>query len=137
MIDAKNFKLHQFFSVHRPLLLLSDPTAILQSAPPDAPLVPAPHGEKNSQPQWPRTVASDSMEAFDADIDTARQLNRALTMTHAGNVAAWEDTLRRLGLDVDQQPDRVGLQEQMDKEWQDVMMDSVKRKRRKKMKKHK
>lgn len=58
-------------------------------------------------------------------------------MNRAGGVVDWENTLRRLGLDVEEEAERVGSKVQMEKEWQDVLMDSTKRKRRKKMKKHK
>jgi len=77
------------------------------------------------------------MSPMDADAEAARQLTRALTMSKAGASIAWEDTLRHLGLDVTQSADRVGLAEQLAKEKHDVLMDSTKRKRRKKMKKHK
>jgi hypothetical protein len=73
----------------------------------------------------------------DADAEAARQLTRAVTMNTAGAAMAWESTLRRLGLDPDKEPERVGLQEQWDKEWNDVLMDSTKRKKRRKMRKHK
>jgi hypothetical protein len=75
--------------------------------------------------------------SMDADAAAARQLTRALTINHAGATVAWEDTLRRLGLNVDQDTERAHMQQQWDREWQDVMMDSTKRKRRRKMKKHK
>ena len=73
----------------------------------------------------------------DADAAAARQLSRALVMTHAGASVAWEDTLRRLGLDLEKDADRIQTRAQMNREWEEVMMDSTKRKRRKKMKKHK
>lgn len=73
----------------------------------------------------------------DADADAARQLTRALTLSQAGSAVAWENTLKRLGLDVNAQPDRIGSQREIRKVWRDIVMDSVKRKRRKKMKKHK
>ncbi|KAG5653692.1 hypothetical protein H0H81_011272 [Sphagnurus paluster] len=140
VVNPKDFKLHQFFSLHRPLLLLAHPSTILQSAPSASfdptqthaeadPLAAAEHSAWLLD-EFPEATA-------DADAAAARQLTRALTMSHGGAAVAWEDTLRRLGLDVDKEADRVGLQQQWDKEWQDVMMDSVKRKRRKKMKKHK
>jgi hypothetical protein len=75
--------------------------------------------------------------SVDADAAAARQLTRALTINHAGATVAWENTLRRLGLDVNKDAERVNLQQQWNKEWQEVMLDSTKRKRRKKMKKHK
>ncbi|KAG6854548.1 Cleavage polyadenylation factor subunit clp1 [Blastosporella zonata] len=138
MVNPKDFKLHQFFSLHRPLLLLSRPHSILDSTnaasflPEQQPEHPAP---KPDTPQWLLDEFPDV--SSDADAATARQLSRALTMNHAGATVAWEDTLRRLGLDVNKDADRVGLQEKWDKEWQDVLMDSTKRKRKKKMKKHK
>jgi hypothetical protein len=58
-------------------------------------------------------------------------------MNRAGAAMAWEHTLRGLGLDVDLEEGRAGLKEQWAREWHDMMMDSTKRKRKKKMKKHK
>ncbi|KAF8921040.1 hypothetical protein CPB85DRAFT_1247686 [Mucidula mucida] len=136
MIDPREFKLHQFFSLHRPLLMLSDPAAILRNAPPGVSLLGRQPTQSPSEPQW-TSAPSESMDAIDADAETARQLNRALTMSRTGSTAAWEATLRRLGLDVSQQPDRIGLQEQFKQDWSNVIMDSVKRKKKKKMKKHK
>ncbi|KAG6820638.1 hypothetical protein H0H93_013837 [Arthromyces matolae] len=126
-ITAKDFKLHQFFSLHRPLLLLSQPHAIMDSAN----AFSLPHKDVtefegfNSTPEWLLDEFSEA--TADADAAAARQLARAMTMNHAGAAVSWEQTLKRLGLDVEK--DRVGLQE--------VMMDSTKRKRKKKMKKHK
>jgi hypothetical protein len=57
-------------------------------------------------------------------------------MNRARSVIEWEDTLRRLGLDVDNEPERKQTKELMAAEWR-IEMDSTKRKRRKKMKKHK
>jgi hypothetical protein len=73
----------------------------------------------------------------EADADAARQLVHALVVNRAGGTTAWEHTLRWLGLDVGLEDGRVGLKEQLAREWEDVMMDSTKRKRRRKMKKHK
>jgi endonuclease I len=73
----------------------------------------------------------------DADAEAARQLTRALTMTKAGSTVSWEETLKTLGLDVSKEAERVNLQQQFKKDWEDVVLDSTKRKRRKKMKKHK
>ncbi|KAJ2934952.1 hypothetical protein H1R20_g2180, partial [Candolleomyces eurysporus] len=77
--------------------------------------------------------------SIDADAVAARQLGRALAMSKIGARVSWEGTLTRLGLDPSKEPERVELQEQMDKDWEDVqiLLDSTKRKRRKKMKKHK
>lgn len=73
----------------------------------------------------------------DGDTEAARQLHHTMTMNRVGAVVSWEETLRTLGLDVSKDAERVQLQEQWDREWEEVMLDSVKRKRRKKMKKHK
>ncbi|KAF8211935.1 hypothetical protein K438DRAFT_1219724 [Mycena galopus ATCC 62051] len=77
-------------------------------------------------PSWQRT---------DPDAEAARQLTRALTMTRAGATVSWENTLRRLGLDVDSAAQDLRAEE-WNQEWEDILADSVKRKRRKKMKKH-
>jgi hypothetical protein len=138
VVTSKDFKLHQFFSLHRPLLLLTQPSSILSSSAPDV----DPTSVKSSSStagtmNHPWLLDEFAEASMDADAAAARQLTRALTMNHAGATVAWEDTLRRLGLDVDKDVERVGLQQQWDREWQEVMMDSTKRKRRKKMKKHK
>ncbi|KAF5373784.1 hypothetical protein D9758_000669 [Tetrapyrgos nigripes] len=138
ILDAKEFKLHQFFSVHRPLLLLSSPSSILASAPPSSVFSFANPSRIAETEATPSNLLDNPPETSpEGDTETARQLTYALTMNHAGAAAEWEMTLRRLGLDIDADADRVGLQERLDKEFQDVMMDSTKRKRKKKMKKHK
>lgn len=149
VVSAKDFKLHQFFSLHRPLLLLSDPPAIFQSAPSTGPLftrnTPGPIAASDAlnDPHsllftGQATSPDDTVDAsIDADAEAARQLTRALTMSRAGSTIDWENTLKTLGLDVSMEKDRVDLKEQMDREWEDVLMDSTQRKRRKKMKKHK
>jgi hypothetical protein len=115
----------------------------LEPAPEGASLIPATFesGEQTQQQnQQQSTSPFDDIydgAAIDADAEAARQLTRALTMNSAGAAMAWENTLRRLGLDPDKDPERVGLQEQMDKEWNDVLMESTKKRRRKKMNKHK
>ena len=136
VVNAKDFKLHQFFSLHRPLLLLPTPSSILTPAPENVDLSNLNNSaEVNSAHSW---LLDEFPEAsMDADAAAARQLTRALTINHAGATVAWEDTLRRLGLNVDQDKARVHMQQQWDREWQEVMMDSTKRKRRRKMKKHK
>ncbi|KAF5386905.1 hypothetical protein D9615_001596 [Tricholomella constricta] len=139
VVNAKDFKLHQFFSLHRPLLLLAHPTSIFERTSAttlfDSAEATTVQDNSSTTSQW---LLDEFPEATaDADAAAARQLTRALTMSHGGAAVAWEDTLRRLGLDVDKEADRVGLRQQWDREWQEVMMDSVKRKRRKKMKKHK
>ena len=134
-ITAKDFKTHQFFSLYRPLLLISNPTSIFRPVPPNHSIFDALQPPTATQ----NTLGFDpaSEPSIDADAEAARQLTRALTMNKAGATVSWEDTLKYLGLDVAQEADRVNLQQQFDKEWREVMMDSTKRKRRKKMKKHK
>ena len=85
----------------------------------------------------PIYLFDDHMETSpEGDAETARQLSRALAVNKAGSTVAWEKALRMLGLDVEMELERVVMREQMEKDWE-VMMDSTKRKRRKKMKKHK
>lgn len=79
----------------------------------------------------------DSAIVTDEDAEAMRQLHHAITVTRAGATVDWEKTLKMLGIDVSQESERVSPQEQRDREWEEVMMDSTKRKRRKKMKKHK
>jgi len=134
IITPKDFKTHQFFSLHRPLLLISQPTSIFRPIPPNDSIFDA------LQPpalQNPSGFDPASEPSIDADAEAARQLTRALTMNKAGATVSWENTLKCLGLDVAQDADRANLQQQFDKEWREVMMESTKRKRRKKMKKHK
>ena len=134
-ITPKDFKTHQFFSLHRPLLLISNPSSIFRPVPPNHSIFDALQPLTTSQNPLGFDPASEP--SIDADAEAARQLTRALTMNKAGATVSWEDTLKYLGLDVAQEADRVNLQQQFDKDWQEVMMDSTKRKRRKKMKKHK
>lgn len=130
-ISPLDLKLHQFFSLHRPLLLVSQPaTSLFESS--SSPFVP---------PQAPETQTS-SLGRLDeipepspeADADTARQLARALVVNRVGASLSWEDTLRRLGLD-----DTASRAEEVSvaQTAYEAYMDSTKRKRRRKMKKHK
>ncbi|KAL0577948.1 hypothetical protein V5O48_004055 [Marasmius crinis-equi] len=132
VIGDKDFKLHEFFSLHRPLLLLSQPSSILTNAPGNT------FSFQPPPPPPPQQSQAGPMEdlSYEADAETARSLTRAMTMNRLGSTVAWEATLQRLGLGLDvgaQQEDKERLQQ----EYRDVVMDSVKRKRRKKMKKHK
>jgi hypothetical protein len=138
VLNAKDLKLHQFFSIHRPLLLMSSPSSIMASAPPTSIFSLANPSLIMDTKVTPSDLLDNPPESsLEGDAETARQLTHSLTMNRAGAAADWEMTLRRLGLDVDAEADRVGLQERLEKEFRDVMMDSTKRKRRKKMKKHK
>ena len=141
-VSSKDYKTHQFFSLHRPLLLISQPTSIFRPIPPNHSIFDALQQQQQQQPEQPvvqNPLGFDpaSEPSIDADAEAARQLTRALTMNKAGATVIWENTLKHLGLDIAQDVDRVNLQQQFDKDWQEVMMDSTKRKRRKKMKKHK
>jgi|ERR1700722_4002077 len=142
-VDSKDFKLHQFFSLHRPLLLLSQPTSIifeqLPPIPPTNPLSSSPTTSPNIPPPPAHlgTVDDPPESSPEADADAARQLARALVMTRAGGRIMWEATLKRLGIDVDSEEERVCLKAQWKRELEEVMLDSTKRKRRRKMKKHK
>ncbi|ESK94593.1 hypothetical protein Moror_1032 [Moniliophthora roreri MCA 2997] len=129
ILGDKDFKLHQFFSLHRPLLLLNNPQSILDSA-------PATHIFSVSPPSSNTNKVVDEFSnaevSYEADAETARSLSRAMTMNRLGAAVDWEATLQRLGL-----ASNVANQAELDKEYRDVMMESTKRKRRKKMKKHK
>ncbi|KDR73631.1 hypothetical protein GALMADRAFT_251390 [Galerina marginata CBS 339.88] len=136
-ITSKDYKTHQFFSLHRPLLLISQPSSMFRPVPPNHSIFSQlkPESEQSTQQKYGLDIPTDPF--IDADAEAARQLTRALTMTKTGSTLSWESTMKHLGIDVSKDADRVNLQQQFDKEWEDVMMDSTKRKRRKKMKKHK
>ncbi|CAE6516956.1 unnamed protein product [Rhizoctonia solani] len=101
--------LHSFFSLDRPMLLLSQPTSRLFT----------------TDPPKQRT---DEVDETDSDADAARSLSHALVMSRVQGAAVWADTLARLGVPADPVEDAVP---------EPVSMDSVKRKRRKKITKHK
>lgn len=132
VINEKECRLHQFFALHRPMVLMTSRQALQQ--PPPGSL----HDHVNPQQTFvvPPQIAETESSA-EADADTARQIMRALTMSIVGSVKDWENTLRRLGLDMNMEPERISSRMQMSKEWREVVMDSTKRKRRRKMKKHK
>ena len=132
-ISSQDLKLHQFFSLHRPLLTISQPpTSLFESYSSPFPVIP-----DNPPPQSSNfgNMEGESMEASpEADADAARQLARAMVVNRVGASIAWEDTLKRLGLDVTSgRAEEVTMAEA---EFE-IYMDSTKRKRRKKMKKHK
>lgn len=158
-ISAKDFKLHSFFALHRPMLLINDPATIF--APPSSTgslftstlaatdeasaLPPALSDPKSLLHSGQATSCDDTVDAsLDADAEAARQLSHALTLSRAGATASWESTLNRLGLNPHMEHDIVALAERMKRDLEDVedlmdgiAMDSTKRKRAKKMKKHK
>ncbi|KAF8609892.1 hypothetical protein BDV93DRAFT_502808 [Ceratobasidium sp. AG-I] len=108
--------LHSFFSLDRPMLLLSQPTSRLFNAGPP-----------------PRAASEDAGET-DADADAARQLSHTLVMTRVQGAAQWATAMQRLGITADAADVREEARVQEDL---DVLMDSVQRKRRKKITKHK
>lgn len=86
-------------------------------------------------PQTAGLSAGETPESSpEADADAARQLARALVVNRVGSSLAWEDALRKLGLD-----DTAGRAEEVNvaRAEYEAQMDSTKRKRRRKMKKHK
>jgi len=148
-VSSRDFKIHQFFSLHRPLLLISHPLSIFESPPADTLLFRS-LASLSDRVNTPDTVKLFQLTdgnldgtyggpamVVDGDAEAMRQLHHTITVARAGATVDWEETLKVLGIDVSQEPERVGLREQCDREWKEVMMDSTKRKRRKKMKKHK
>jgi hypothetical protein len=143
MISPKDLRMHQFFSLHRPLLLISQPPSLFRSVPSSHSPFSPPLSEAEIHKyvthylsEEPSGLPSEPF-VIDADAEVARQLTRALTMSKASATVSWEDTLKSLGLDVSKEADRITLKQQFEQDWEDVLMDSTKRKRRKKMKKHK
>ncbi|KAI0313337.1 hypothetical protein OF83DRAFT_1065651 [Amylostereum chailletii] len=127
-LSAQDLRLHQFFSLHRPLFLYQSPSTLFE---PSLPFSLGPAHEAAAQE--PRTIDNPPEASPEADTDTARQLARALAMNRVGATISWEDTLRHMGLDLNVERG----QEQMDLAALQVRLDSTKRKKRKKMKKHK
>ncbi|KAF5357763.1 hypothetical protein D9756_001322 [Leucocoprinus leucothites] len=148
-VNSKDFKIHQFFSLHRPLLLISNPPSIFESPPADTPLfrsLTSLSSEVKNEDRLPPSPFTSlnldgtyggAVSGVDGDAEAARQLHHTMTMSRIGATVGWEETLKALGIDVSKDAERVMLQEQWDKEWEEVMMDSTKRKKKKKMKKHK
>lgn len=115
--------LHKFFSLHRPYLLINQPSSILfESAPPSLPTA------STSRAFPPLGTIDNPPEASpEADADAARQLGRALVLNRVGNIVDWNQALSRLQINDNALPlPPTG-----------VTLDSTKRKRRKKMKQHK
>ncbi|CDO73563.1 hypothetical protein BN946_scf185014.g33 [Trametes cinnabarina] len=130
-INAQDLKIHQFFSLHRPLLTISQPpSSLFESHSTIFPLSPS----SSSEFSYPGNYEESADVSPEADADAARQLARAMVVNRIGASLAWEETLKRLGLDVTSgRAEEVSMAEA---EFE-MYMDSTKRKRRKKMKKHK
>lgn len=136
-VTPHDLNLHNFFSLHRPLLLISQPTDSLFERIPAGPLDFV-GGNPFVAPPPPQVDTSSFDEAPEAspeaDADAARLLSRGLVVNRLGSAVNWEDTMAKLGLDMNEA--RVGEQEALMGAF-DAYMDSTKRKRKKKMKKHK
>lgn len=121
--------LHSFFSLDRPLLLLNNPVSSLfqRMEPPttSAAATPAPSGTLFSE-----NGAAEEADS-DADADTARILARAMVVQRVQSSMEWCKVLERLGIPSDVPPTVSAATDFH------VEMDSVKRKRRKKITKHK
>jgi hypothetical protein len=139
VMSPEDYKLHHFFSLHRPLLLHAQPTSAIFESPQPLHLFAPPLSE-DDVPRRPAHLGTleDPPEASpETDADAARQLARALVMNRVGSIISWEDTLLKLGLDGNTEEGRAELAKEWAREWDTIYTDSVKRKRKKKMKKHK
>ncbi|TFK54739.1 hypothetical protein OE88DRAFT_1653207 [Heliocybe sulcata] len=131
-VTSHDLKLNQFFSLHRPLLLLPLSSSVSFDS--------APLSKLSLSPPQPEQVALDvaaeplGEASPEADADAARQLSRALVMNRVGGTISWQDTLQRLGLEL---AEGEGRADEMNLSGYTIKADSTKRKRRKKMKKHK
>ncbi|KIL00915.1 hypothetical protein PAXRUDRAFT_357252 [Paxillus rubicundulus Ve08.2h10] len=137
-ISSKEYKLHQFFSLHRPLLLLNQPTSVIFESPdPSAPLFALPADQVNNQSQEMQSLTSEDPpeSSPEADADAARQLAHTLVMNCVGGTIAWQETLSHIGLTAEKGD--MTLAKESAQEWVGIHADSTRRKKRKKMKKHK
>jgi hypothetical protein len=139
-ISSQVFNLHQFFSLHRPLLLLSQPSStIFESAPQDTPLFQTSEEMPKAQLQSGQFHSLDEPpeSSFETDADAARQLGHALVMNRVGGIVSWQNTLAKLGLGGETAEGSAVNAKESAQEWVTIYTDSTKRKKRKKMKKHK
>ncbi|KAG9318560.1 hypothetical protein JVU11DRAFT_652 [Chiua virens] len=99
-LSSKEYKLHQFFSLHRPLLLLNQPTSTIFEADPSTPLFTSSKDQINDGSQHAfATIDNPPESSPDADADAARQLAHSLVMNQgwrrsclgAGLVSAWTE----------------------------------------------
>ena len=130
-MNPHDLKLHQFFSLHRPLLSIGYPgSSIFDTS--SQPFAFPP--ETRAETAHSGTIDDPPEASPESDADAARQLARALVVNKVGSAMQWEEALRKLGLDeTTRRAEEVSLAEA---EF-DMYMDSTKRKRRRKMKKHK
>jgi hypothetical protein len=130
-VNPHDLKLHQFFSLHRPLLNIGQPGSSVFDISSPTLLLPQ---EASAETGHAATIDNPPEASPESDADAARQLARAMVVNKLGAALAWEQTLQRLGLD-----EAKGRREEVNLAQAefDALMDSTKRKRRKKMKKHK
>ena len=138
-LSSKEYKLHHFFSLHRPLLLLNQPvSAIFDTS--DAPTPFSASSEdqvdNDSRPSL-ATIDNPPESSPDADADAARQLAYTLVTNRVGGAIAWQQALSRLGLSAKCSENDMTLAKESAHEWVSIHADSTRRKKRKKMKKHK
>lgn len=121
--------LHTFFSLDRPLLLLNNPVSSLfqRMEPPTTSAVATPARAGSILSENGAAEEADR----DADADTARILARAMVVQRVQSSMEWGKVLERLGIPSDT-PTTVSATNDYH-----IDMDSVKRKRRKKITKHK
>ena len=149
-LTQKDLDLHSFFSVHRPLLLLSQPSSSIFDSWPDLRLSNYPDPVESQHQTLLSQLGGINLEdppeaTPEADADAARSLNRALVVNKLGGAVSWEETLAKLGV-VEERASLadmgIGAGGVTDVNGSmingfDAYMDSTRRKRRKKMKKHK
>ncbi|KAG6335206.1 hypothetical protein ID866_3877 [Astraeus odoratus] len=137
-VTAKEFKLHQFFSLHRPLLLLSQPpSTIFETVDPSVSLFPTSSSQLNPHSASLTTIDDPPESSPEADVDAARLLAHTLVVNRVGATMAWQDALSRLGLIKESTVSDLTLAKESAQEWVSIHADSTRRKKRKKMKKHK
>lgn len=138
-VSSKEYKLHQFFSLHRPLLLLDQPTStIFEATDPSTPLFTSSEDQLISDSRSSlATIDNPPESSSDADADAARQLAHALVMNRVGGAIVWQRALSRLGLGAKYLENDMTLAKETAQEWVTIHADSTRRKKRKKMKKHK
>ncbi|KZS88415.1 hypothetical protein SISNIDRAFT_552659 [Sistotremastrum niveocremeum HHB9708] len=136
-LSSQSLNMHNFFSLHRPLLLVTQPmTSLFES--PNSPLLPSTSSSSSSKDQQ---TLMDELERRDsqdlspeADAEAARLLARALVVHRVGSTLDWENVLAHLG-DKESMLNRRAVEDEIVRGR--ILMDSTKRKRRKKMTKHK
>ncbi|KAG9001292.1 hypothetical protein FRB90_011649 [Tulasnella sp. 427] len=110
--NLSTLHLHNFFALDRPMLLLSQPVGTL--------FEPAQQLQTTTQQPPANALGAEAVEDPEADVNAARLLARSLVMQKVGATLEWSEIMAKLGA----------------KDELVVEMDSVKRKRRKKMNKH-